>query len=139
MIAAPAFHFQNSPSNWPTAVAKLPNNAMTKLLFGVERARESKAANPNVKTWYRWVGDQPLPHDNFEQHCRDWLNQFIDGTFRREAEHVDYIQGYNETLANSQSTDERNRWIRLHTAMAKVWYEEYRQESSLEHIRIILC
>lgn len=133
------FHFQNSPNDWPLSVAKLPGNAMVKLLFGVERARESKVANPSVKTWYRWVGDQPLPYDNFEQHCRDWLNNFIDGTFRREAEHVDYIQGYNETLANSQPQEERDRWIALHTAMARVWYEEYRQEPSLEHIRIILC
>ena len=133
------FHLQNSPNGWPSAVAKLPDNAITKLLFGVERARESKEANPNVKTWYRWVGDQPLPHDNFEQHCRDWLNQFIDGTFRREARHVDYIQGYNETLANSQPTEERARWIQLHTAMAKVWHDEYRQEDALSHIRIILC
>ena len=132
-------HFQNSPNRWPDAVSKLKDGTIIKFLFGVERCREAKGINPNLKTWYRWVGDQPLPHDNFEQHCRDWLNQFIDGTFRREAEHVDYIQGYNETLANSQGPDERARWVALHTAMAKVWHDEYRQEEALSHIRIILC
>ena len=109
------FHLQHSPRDWPEAVAKLPPSSMNKLVFDVQRARETKASNPNVKTWYRWVGEQPLPHDNFEQHCRDWLNQFIDGSFRQEAEFVDYVQGYNETLANSQGPEEKARWIALHT------------------------
>lgn len=133
------FHIQNSPSRWPEAVQRLPAGAPVKLVFGVERAREAKAANPHCKTWYRWVGDQPLPASNFEAHARAWLNQFVDGTFRREAGNVDYIQEYNETFANSQDTEERRRWIALHTAMARVWHQEYRLEPELAHIRMILA
>ena len=118
-MAVFAYHFQKSPQGWPLAYAQL-SGGLGKFLFELERLREAKAANPKVKTWYRWVGAQPLPSSNFEQHARDWLNQFIDGTFRREAQHVDYIQEYNETLAASQSPEERARWIALHTAMAKV-------------------
>src|SRR5210317_2265294 len=102
-----SFHIQNSPEDWPRAVAKLPASAPVKMVYGVERCRESKAANPNAKTWYRWVGDQPLPSGNYEAHARAWLNQFVDGTFRREAQHVDYIGEYNETLANSQGPEEK--------------------------------
>jgi len=135
------FHIQNSPQDWPKAVAKLPAGAVVKFLFGVERCREAKQANPGIKTWYRWVGDQPLPPfgADFEQPARDWLNNFVDGTFRREAQYVDYIQEYNETFSNSQDASERIRWVSLHTAMAKVWYEEYRKEPELAHIRMILA
>jgi hypothetical protein len=74
-----------------------------------------------------------------EAHCIAWLNQFVDGTFRREAQHVTYIQEYNETLANSQSPEEKARWIELHSTMARVWHDKYRQEEALQHIRMILC
>ena len=133
------FHHQNPSNNWPAANARLVAGTPVKMVFGVERCRETKATNPGVKTWYRWVGSQPLPSGNYEQHARQWLNQFIDGTFRREAAHVDYVQGYNETLANSQSPEEKAQWIALHTALMKVWYQEYRKESALSHIRFITC
>ena len=67
-----------------------------------------------------------------------WFANFIDDTFRREAKHVNFVNGYNETFANSQSVAEKARWIALHTAMAKVW-SEYRQEPELSHIRLIMC
>jgi hypothetical protein len=133
------FHIQNSPPDWLHAVDGLRVGTPVKLVFGVERCREAKITNPDVKTWYRWVGAQPLPESDFEEHARQWLAQFIDGTFRREAQYVDFIQEYNETLANSQSSEERARWIQLHTAMAEVWQNEYRKEPELAHIRMILC
>lgn len=133
------FHLQNSPQGWPDAVRRLPAGTPVKFVFGVERCREAKAVNPAIKTWYRWVGGQPLPDSNYEAHARAWLNQFIDGTFRREAAHVDYVGDYNETLANSQSPEEKARWLALHTAMAKVWHDEYRKEPALSHIRMTLC
>lgn len=133
------FHIQNSPRDWPAAVARLPAKTPVKMVLGVERCREAKAANPTVRTWYRWVGGQPLPSSNFEAHARTWLNQFVDGTFRREAAWVDWIGEYNETLANSQDAAEKARWLALHTAMAKVWAEEYRREPELAHIRMTLC
>ena len=116
------FHIQNSPPDWPRAVSKLPAAAPVKFCTGVERSSEAWEANPDCHPWYRWVGPQPLPAADFEAHARAWLNNFIDGTFRREAGFVDYTQEYNETLANSQSAEEKARWIALHTAMAKVWY-----------------
>ena len=141
-----SFHFQESPQGWPLSVAKLPSNAAVKFVFAAERARESKGVNSKVKTWYRWLGHQPLPHDNFEQHCRNWLNQFIDETFiRNNAEHINYIQEYNETLANSQDAAEKARWIELHSTMARLWHDEYRYlilkdgSMPLAHIRMILC
>lgn len=178
------FHLQNSTPNWPDAVRRLPPGTPVKFVFGVERCREAKAVNPAIKTWYRWVGGQPMPsraalaadenphaiwHNatvpesafgpmptrfsippslfasrsvvgpDYEAHARAWLNQFVDGTFRREAKHVDYVGEYNETLANSQSAEEKAAWLALHTAMAKVWFEEYRKEPELAHIRMTLC
>jgi len=135
------FHLQKRPRNWPDAVAKLPPNAMNKLVFGAQDARESRAVNPAVATWYRHVADQPLPYDNFEQHCRDWLNQFVDATFRSSdvAPYIVYVQEYNETLANSQDAAEKARWIELHSTMARLWHDEYRKEPELAHIKMILC
>ena len=132
------FHIQNSPPDWPRAVSKLPAGAPVKFCFGVERSSEALEANPDAYTWYRWLGDQHLPSSNYEAHARAWLNNFIDGSFKREAGFVDYTQEYNETLANSQSAEEKARWIALHTAMAKVWAEEYRT-GGLAHIKLILC
>ena len=126
-------HLQNSTRDWPRVANRTP---ITKILFGVERSAEVH----NGLVWYRWVGHQPLPYSNFESHAEKWLRNFVDESFMKSAHNVDLINGYNETLANSQSAQERDRWIKLHTAMAKVWKERFRDvDERLSHIRLVMC
>ena len=134
-------HQQFSTTGWNITANTLANGGfghgkVVKILFGVERALEIH----NGKVFYRWVGVQPLPWDKFEEHAERWIRQFVDESFLKVAHAVDFINGYNETLANSQSKEERLRWIALHTAMAKVWKERFRDvEPRLQHIKIVLC
>ena len=134
-------HLQHSTRDWPATANTLADGGyghgkVTKLLFGVERALEVTSG----QVIYRWVGHQPLPFDNFEDHAERWIRQFVDESFLKVAHKVHFINGYNETLANSQGVSERARWIALHTAMAKVWKERFRDvEPRLAHIRLIMC
>ena len=131
-------HMQNSLNNWPLTFARFKARGLAKFVYAAERGEEAKKVNPDGLVWYRWVGGQPLPTSNFEQHCRDWLNQFVDGTFEQKtSKHIDLLNEYNETLANSQSAEEKALWIKLHTTMAKVWAEEYRPR--FPWMRLVLC
>ena len=93
-------------------------------------------------TWYRWVApDQNLAPGNYEAQAIAYFDRFIDDTFKsgHVAPYVDIIQEpFNEYLANGQNDAERQHWVNWATACAKVWAELYRQDSRLEHIRLVL-
>jgi len=142
MIGSVSFHVQNSPNNWLDAIAKLPDGSPVKLVMGAERAREVKAVNDSLVTWYRWVApDQNLAPGNYEAQAIAYFNRFIDDTFKsgHVAPYVDIIQEpFNEYLANGQNDAERQHWVNWAAACAKVWAELYRQDSRLSHIRLVL-
>ena len=132
------FHLQNSPPNWLDAVAKLPADTPIKLVEGVQRAREVKATNPNLKVWFRHVADNQNVGGDLKQYARIFFNTFIDTSFLNEAKYVDWVQELNEYTGHGQSPAERAFWEDWAAAAAFVWWDEYRTRSPLSHIRLII-
>lgn len=80
---------------------------------------------------------EALPtYETYKAHARAWLVRFVDGTFYRYAKHISAINGYNETLANSQTPLEKQAWLMMHTALMEVWATEFRTQPELAHIRL---
>jgi hypothetical protein len=116
----------------------------------VQMLAEAKAHNPGVKTilrhWYD-KGQQPANTDGEnEQLARIFFDSFIDGTFtdgetagNNHAASVDFVEGWNEYFGNTQSVEEKTRFISWARAAAKVWATEYKTRAGLEHIRLILA
>ena len=132
------FHLQESPQNWPEAVAKLRPGTPVKFTDAWERCIEAKAVNPAIKTWVRHVEPQPHPYGDPDQLAREMFQRFVNP----EAEfwqHVDYVQGWNEFYANSQDETERNLWVDFDVACARVWFNEYRLVyDGFDNIRYIM-
>lgn len=134
---------QVKPDGWREAIQSLPPGTPIKA-FEVQVLREAKAVNPGLfailRSWYD-------PHQIFgttdqetlRGRAREFLNTFIDGTYRRpeHADAVDAVEGWNEYNANGHSPDqvrEREAWVR---ALCEVWAGEYQSQSDLSHTRII--
>jgi hypothetical protein len=137
------FHFQNTVTDWPRAVAALPPRASVKAVDRGDVLRDAKAHNAGVFTVLRhWQQHQTFGGTvaENEQRAREFFATFIDGTFKAQyAPHVNAIEELNEYIASSHTADEtfaRLTWAR---AAAKVWRDEYRSQPEYQHIRLILC
>ena len=143
------FHFGSPVNDWPRAVAQLLEGYVTKVIDNVQMLAESKAVNPGVKTILRHWYQQQVPGDSFQdnkQRARDFFDSFIDDTFINGSTHginhaaaTDYVEEWNEYFGNSQTPEERERFILWAQAVAEVWTTEYRTIPGLEHIRLILA
>jgi murein DD-endopeptidase MepM/ murein hydrolase activator NlpD len=138
------FHIQRTIPNWLEAVQRLPGGALVKAVDQGQIFREVKNINANINTCLRHWYDQGQvfggSYAENKQRARDFFSTFVDGTFISEiAPYCDYIEEWNEYLANSQNQAEiadRKRWAE---AAADVWLYEYRSRPELAHIRLVLC
>jgi hypothetical protein len=137
-------HLQKTVPNWPEAIARLPDKSLFKAVDEGSEFAGVKAINPHIKTVLRhhYDPDQVFGgswDDNLDR-ARAFFETFIDGTFKdRYAEDTDYIEEWNEYLANSQNAQElfeRELWAE---AAAWVWKNEYRVQPELSHIKLVLC
>jgi len=71
--------------------------------------------------------------------ARRWWATFIDGTFREKyAQYTNYVKGYNEIYANSQTVEEVRQRVLMERALAHIWNTEYRVLPEYSHIRPVL-
>lgn len=133
------FHLQGNVDDWPAAVRRLPAGAPLKVVDGVQRCVEAKAVNPGVYTVVRHHVSTQNPTGDMREQARRFFDSFIDASFMAIAGSVDAVQELNEYFANSQTNEERQRWVEWITACVDVWREEYRTRPGLEHIDLILA
>jgi hypothetical protein len=111
---------------------------------------EAKAHNLGIVTILRhWYDPDQRPANTDaenEQLARIFFDSFIDGTFKdgetagnNHAESVDFVEDWNEYFANSQNVEEKTRFISWARSAAKIWATEYRTQTGLGHIRLILA
>jgi len=136
-------HLQRTVPGWLEAVSLLPDKSCVKAVDQVQAFEQVKAINPNLATCLRHFYDRGQifggTYAENKQKARDFFATFIDGTFMEYAKYVDYIEEWNEYLANSQTPEEVADRVRWATACADVWDSEYRVQPELEHIRLVLC
>lgn len=137
------FHLQRPINGWLDAVAKLPPSTPIKFIDNVQALAEIKAHRGDLFTVLRHFYDNRQIFGGDYEHrknvAREFFATFIDGTFDNYAHAVDAIEDWNEYLANSQNTTERNERILHAKAMADVWKNEYRNQQKYAHIRLILA
>jgi hypothetical protein len=136
-------HLQKNVPNWLEAVQRLPLGSLVKAVDQVQELKQVKLTNPGVITCLRHHYDHEQvfggDYEANKQRARTFFDTFIDGTFMEYAPFVDFIEEWNEYLANSQNSVEIADRIRWATAAADVWKNEYRTRDGLEHIRLVLC
>ena len=133
-------HFQARIQFWHDALLTLPENALIKSIgdpgllrdavqvwLGAGRKREE------LTTCYRHYDIAMPPREwNWEETkfwCEMMIRRYIDGTYLREyAEHVDLVQGTNETTSTSTWNDPSDTayHIRAEAAMVSVWNDKFR-------------
>lgn len=136
-------HFANNIQNWPDGL----RGTFPFLVKAIDRGdilREAKQTNPNVVTVLRhWYDGGQVFGGDWEANlarARAFLATFIDGTFRDQyAPYVDYIEEFNEFLANSQNETEIAERVLWVEAVAWVWKHEYRVKPEYAHIRLVIC
>ena len=135
-------HLQKTVPNWLEAVARLPAGSCVLTVDQVQEAPAVKAANPGVTFALRHHYDTgQQPDGTFEQQkqrSREFFASFVDATFAEFATHVDYILGFNEFYADSQTQAERDRWTSQVRAHCEVWVNEYRTIPAFSHIRLVV-
>lgn len=124
-------HFQRPFDNWPQATSSLPDGTVFKSVDDLHILREVKQLNPLFKTVFRkeYTRDQHPSTDanaNREK-ARQFFSTFIDGTFWQQElwRYIDFIEEWNEYLANSQTEQERLMWLNWCEAVNWVWKNEY--------------
>jgi murein DD-endopeptidase MepM/ murein hydrolase activator NlpD len=137
-------HLQSTIPNWLDTVKKLPDRSLVKVVDQGQVFREVKTINPNIYTCLRHWYDprQVFGGDLLENkaRARTFFQTFIDQTFINDiAPYCDFIEEWNEYLANSQGTIEVNERVIWAAAAAEVWQQEYRSRPELSHIRLVLC
>jgi hypothetical protein len=75
---------------------------------------------------------------DYHRHAREFFASFVDESFRKEAPFINAVHEYNEYFSNSQSAEERARWIAWGQACVDVWRDEYRTQPDYAHIGLIL-
>ena len=128
------FHYQGNSDHWPAAAGQLPAGAPVKVVDGVQRCVEAKAVNPDCYTVVRHHTEDQNPSGDLHEKARAFFATFVDESFRQIAHAVDAVGEWNEYYANSQDTEERNRWIAWTAAAVEVWRDEYRTQSDYAHI-----
>jgi lysozyme len=134
------YHLQRAVDNWTRALADLPAGTPIKAVDGVQMLDEAKRINPGVVTILRhWYDRLQLFEGDYDNRARAFLASFVDGTFDRYAHNVDYIEGWNEYLANSQNAAEIAERVKWVEALCRVWGTEYRTQEKYKHIRLIVA
>lgn len=101
-------HLQKSVPGWFEAVTLLPDRSLVKTVDQGQEFAAVKAYNPNIYTCLRHHYDHAQHFggsfdDNIER-ARTFFNSFVDETFRNHiAPYCDFIEEWNEYLANSQN------------------------------------
>jgi hypothetical protein len=141
-------HVQLGTPGWLDSVARLPNKSLVKAVDqggvlpevkGVA-SQQGKTIYTCLRHWYDPLQIFGGTYEENKQKARTFFNTFIDGTFIEQyAQHCDFIEEWNEYLANSQNTQEVDERVRWATAAADVWKNEYRTNPRLAHIRLVLC
>ena len=136
-------HYQKGVNDILEAVAKLPAKSLILALDDVQFLDECKRTNGNVVTCLRHFYDKGQQFDGgFSGNiirAREFFATFIDETFRKFAHNVDFVKGFNEYLANSQSAAEVQARLDWAEAAATVWMDEYRSQPEYAHIRLAIC
>ena len=137
------FHLQRPIDSWVEAAKKLPAGTPIKFIDNVQALAEIKAHKPDIFTVLRHFYDNRQIFGGDYEHrknvAREFFATFIDGTFENYASAVNAIEDWNEYIANSHTTAERNERILHARAMAEVWKNEYRNQQKYAHIRLILA
>lgn len=138
-----SFHLQASTPDWKRSLQYLPDYTPIKAVDAVHLLAEAKENNDTLQTilrhWYDHAQHFGGSYEENKTKARAFFNSFIDNTFRDHAKNVDYISEWNEYLANSQNAQERQERLTWVQACSSVWANEYRTQSELSHIRLILC
>ena len=136
-------HLQNTVPDWTQAIeGDFP--FVVKAIDGGEKLKTAKQHNPNCITVLRHHFDSGQVFggnwaDNVIR-ARHFFSTFIDKTFREQyAQYTDYIEEFNEYLANSQNETEIADRLAWAEAAAWVWAVEYRIQPDYSHIRLVLC
>jgi len=135
------FHFQVPVPDWPRAAEILPVGYLIKAIDNVQMLDEAKRHNPNLITDLRHYVAHQHPGNTLDENiilARQFFDTFIDGTFMEYAHNVDYIEDWNEYFGNTQSPEEKQRFIFWAMAAVRVWALEYRSRPGLGHIRLIV-
>lgn len=138
------FHMQSTVPGWLDAVAKLPAGVPVKAVNDYFMCRDIKARNPNVKTVFRHVYAPQQPSGNYDENlalARHFFSTFIDGTwFQQEIyKYVDYIEEWNEYLANTTAGDELAIWLSWNKAVQVAWNEQKAAHPEMAHIKLVCC
>lgn len=138
------FHFQNTPDNWPAAVALLPDHSLIKAVDRGDILRDAKQINETLFTNLRHWDDSLQHYDgntNEEvliDRAKHYFSTFIDGTFRQQyAETTDSVSWHNEIWAESQTAAEKVERILATRAAVHVWNTRYRPTFAND-IRLII-
>jgi hypothetical protein len=114
-----------------------------KTIDQIQMFPEVKAGNPQAVTILRhWYDDHQVFGGSYADNvikARKFFATFVDDTFRGLAHLVDYVEEWNEYLANSQTEQEISERVIWAQAAAAVWKAEYRTQLDYAHIRLILC
>lgn len=136
-------HLQNNVQDWTQAIALLPAGTPVKAVDRGDILKTAKQVNPGVLTILRHWYDHGQHYDGSPyavllDRARIFFNSFVDGTFQQQyAPYVDVIETWNETLANSQTAQERQWRIDQERAFCEVWYNEFRP--LYPHIKLCLA
>jgi hypothetical protein len=138
-----SFHLQSAVNNWTEKINLLPPNSTFKA-FQPQLLDEAKRINPGLLTVMRYWDDPNQVFNagsfsGYAEAARRFFNRFIDGTFMTLAHNVDFVEGWNEYLANGQSAAEVNERVLWVDAATAVWNNEFRTIPELEHIRFVGC
>jgi hypothetical protein len=137
-------HLQRPVQNWTESLVNLPPGSLVKAVDNGQVFKEAKGINPGLVTCLRHHYDPGQVFggtwDDNVLRARAFFASFVDGTFKNDiAPWCDYVEEWNEYLANSQNAaeiSERETWAE---AAAWVWKHEYRIYHSYAHIRLVLC
>jgi len=147
-------HIQRTVPNWDESISLGPDMALLKTVDESGQNAVAKARNPLIKTCLRhWYDPNQVFGSDWEwnkTNARNFLNTFIDGTFiMHHAQFTDFIEDWNEYLANSQNAQEVEHRVLWARALAWVWKNEYRYKTwihdgvdygqACSHIRLVLC
>lgn len=137
-------HIQKTVENWDEVLSVLPSGCLVKVVDQGQLFRQVKAANPRLVTCLRHHYDSGQVFGGSWAELKDrafeFFSSFVDSTFLRDiAPYCDFVEDWNEYLANSQTAEEvedRLNWAR---AAADVWFNRFRSRPELAHIRLVLC
>lgn len=135
---------QRTTPNWNTAISLLPPRSLFK---SVDQAHENKFVKTlNEETYtcvrHHYDTDQVFGGTSEENLIKaiTFFETFIDQTFiEKYAPHTNFVEEWNEYLANSQNEDEVLARLIWAEAAAWVWQNYYRIQPELSHIRLVIC